>query len=174
LATPTYEELPTTLEFSDADTSEPEQPSEPEQSSVPPVPPSPVTIAPATPQITLEDLQTLPFSADRKTHLQLATHLLTLLQTQPYIELSKRSLLKVLKGFSQDPTPELRELAVLCLSHIRSPLVVPLLRQRLRDTDVAVVKAANEALEPWRAHSKPKPSKLKSRKLKPSKVKTQS
>jgi len=161
LATPTYEELPTTLEFSDIDT-----PSEPE---LLPVTPSPVTIAPPTPEITLEDLKTIPYSPLLETHIQLAKNLLTLLQNQPHIELSKPLLIQVLKRFSQDPSPQLRELAVLCLSNIRSPLVVPLLRQRLRDTDVVVIKAANQALEPWRTHGKVKPnkpSKLKSKKAK--------
>ena len=164
LATPTYEELPTTLEFSDIDT-----PSEPE---LLPVTPSPVTIAPPTPEITLEDLKTIPYSPLIETHIQLAKNLLTLLQNQPHIELSKPLLIQVLKRFSQDPSPQLRELAVLCLSNIRSPLVVPLLRQRLRDTDVVVVKAANQALEPWRTHGKVKPNKPS--KLKAKKAKTRS
>jgi len=164
LATPTYEELPTTLEFSDIDT-----PSEPE---LLPVTPSPVTIAPPTPEITLEDLKTIPYSPLLETHIQLAKNLLTLLQNQPHIELSKPLLIQVLKRFSQDPSPQLRELAVLCLSNIRSPLVVPLLRQRLRDTDVVVIKAANQALEPWRTHGKVKPNKPS--KLKAKKAKTRS
>jgi len=154
--TPAYQDPPTTLEFGD-------------DLNTSAISVDATTIAP--PPITLEDLKTIPYSANSATRLQLATNLLTLLQTQSHIELSQPLLINVLKRFSQDPTPQLRELAVLCLSKIRSPLVVPLLRQRLRDTDVAVVKAANEALEPWRGRGKlkaSKPSKLKPKTRRPS------
>ena len=152
--TPAYQDPPTTLEFGD----------EEDDLNTVAISVDAATIAP--PPITLEDLKTIPYSAQSAIRLQLATNLLTLLQTQSHIELSKPLLINVLKRFSQDPTPQLRELAVLCLSKIRSPLVVPLLRQRLRDTEVAVVKAANTALEPWRGRGKLKASKSSKLKLK--------
>jgi HEAT repeat protein len=68
-----------------------------------------------------------------------------------------RPLLQALGSLSQDPAAQVRLASVKALAEICSPQVLPYLRQALRDTDSDVVKAASQALEPYRGAKRQPP-----------------
>ncbi|MEB3272774.1 MAG: HEAT repeat domain-containing protein [Prochlorothrix sp.] len=67
---------------------------------------------------------------------------------------------------SRDLNPGVRYAAIVGLGKLQSPKVLPFLRQGLRDSDVAVVKAASSAIDRFRSTAKAKPPKAKKAKAK--------
>ena len=61
-----------------------------------------------------------------------------------------QQILKALTQLGRDPNAEVRLAVVQSLADLRSPKVIPLLRQALRDADPEVVKAASAAIAPFR------------------------
>ena len=104
-----------------------------------------------------KDLATLSHPSSIETRIILVEQILEILTAQEPLEIPSRPLIHVLIALSRDTEPRLRELAIRSLAQIRSPLTLPTLRRGLRDADSRVIKAAHQALEPWRAKAKVTP-----------------
>jgi len=105
----------------------------------------------------VKDLATLSHPSSIETRIILAEQILEILTAQQPLEIPSRPLIHALIALSRDTEPRLRELAMRSLAQIRSPLTLPTLRRGLRDADSRVIKAAHQALEPWRAKAKVTP-----------------
>ena len=105
----------------------------------------------------LADLAALFHPSSLETRIILAEQILEVLTAQQPLGIPSRPLIQALAALSRETEPQLRELAIRSLAQIRSPLTLPSLRRGLRDADPRVVKAAHQALEPWRAKAKVTP-----------------
>lgn len=106
------------------------------------------TILPSTTGVALEDILQQARDRDEQTRANTALALGTIASSSSPQQTAP--ILRVLTELGRDPSAAVRLAVVESLSDWRSPKVLPLLRQALRDTDPAVVKAANAGLTPFR------------------------
>nr|WP_228383226.1 HEAT repeat domain-containing protein [Synechococcus elongatus] len=120
------------------------------------------SILPSTSGIVLEDLLQQARDRDEQTRANTAFALGAIASASAASQVA--AIVRALAELGRDPSATVRLAVVEALSDWRSPKVLPLLRQALRDTDPTVVKAANAGLTPFRgALRKAKATKKKSR-----------
>lgn len=116
--------------------------------AVAPLPDLGSAILPSTAGVALEDILQQARDRDAQTRANTALALGAIASSS-----SPRQTVPILRALTElgrDPSAAVRLAVVESLSDWRSPKVLPLLRQALRDTDPAVVKAANAGLTPFR------------------------
>jgi hypothetical protein len=105
-------------------------------------------------------------NADSPTRQQIAQQLGQLAtSSQPRTE--RQRIINSLIQLSQDSSASVRQTAIQALGTMRSPKVIPTLKRALRDVNPAVVKAASEAIAPFKSQILPKKTIKVKRKLTP-------
>ena len=149
----------TSLEEEDLTVIEPSLASQiaPATLSTPPQTPS----AETTHSFQMVDLERLANTTETAARLSQTQALLAALESSYRVDIPQKSLIQTLKPLSKHRDPQLRIAVIRCFARLSSPLVLPILREALRDVEPDVVKAAQDALTPWRSHSPKKPQGTK-------------